>query len=73
MGPLTIFITLLGLCSALYNIDVQIADGENMKSRLGRDFVGFKGIPYAEPPVGELRFAPAQLPRRWFDFISSVL
>lgn len=30
--------------------------GSILKSRDGREFHGFQGIPYAEPPVGNLRF-----------------
>lgn len=31
-------------------------EGTVMKTRKGRDIFGFRGIPYALPPVGELRF-----------------
>ncbi|VVC41625.1 Carboxylesterase type B, conserved site,Carboxylesterase, type B,Carboxylesterase type B [Cinara cedri] len=32
--------------------------GQILKSRYGRDYYSFTGIPYAKPPVGELRFQP---------------
>lgn len=31
--------------------------GSIMKSRNGKPFAAFRGIPYAKPPVGSLRFA----------------
>ncbi|KAK9502366.1 hypothetical protein O3M35_011155 [Rhynocoris fuscipes] len=30
--------------------------GYQMKSRSGRSFIAFSGIPYAAPPIGKLRF-----------------
>ncbi len=31
--------------------------GSQMTSEAGRSFYAFRGIPYAKPPVGELRFS----------------
>ncbi len=31
--------------------------GSQMTSQVGRSFYAFRGIPYAKPPVGDLRFS----------------
>jgi carboxylesterase type B len=33
-----------------------VVEGEVLQSEFGDDYNSFKGIPYAEPPIGELRF-----------------
>lgn len=35
--------------------------GKFMKSKFGRNFLAFQGVPYAEPPIGKLRFEVSYL------------
>jgi carboxylesterase 2 len=41
-------------------VEVKIAKGilrgQILKSRNGRPYYSYTGVPYAKPPVGELRF-----------------
>lgn len=46
----------LGEESPIVRIKNGTLEGTFMTSRKGREFMAFMGIPYAQPPVGELRF-----------------
>ncbi|XP_028171041.1 esterase FE4-like [Ostrinia furnacalis] len=50
-------------------VQVKISDGilegEKVHSDICGDFYSFKGIPYAAPPVGDLRFKAPQPPIPW--------
>ncbi|KAK9885279.1 hypothetical protein WA026_010774 [Henosepilachna vigintioctopunctata] len=45
--------------------------GKVLKSYDNKDFYAFQGIPFAEPPVGNLRFQPPQPPKSWEGIIDS--
>ena len=44
--------------------------GELVKNQYGGSFYSFKGIPYAEPPIGDLRFKVLQKKGgRYYEFM----
>ncbi|XP_017765621.1 PREDICTED: venom carboxylesterase-6-like, partial [Eufriesea mexicana] len=41
-------------------------------SRQGREYEAFEGIPYGQPPVGELRFQPPHPAEEWSGVLSAT-
>jgi carboxylesterase type B len=56
MLVLVLSLVSLSLCHPQVTLDQGILKGRVLKSRGGRDILSFQGIPYAKPPVNELRF-----------------
>lgn len=46
----------VGQTSPMVHIRNGTLEGSIMMSRKGREFEAFRGIPYAQKPIGELRF-----------------
>lgn len=65
------FIQIFFILPGLLGKIVQINDGKihssTIVSWLSRSFDAFLNIPFAEPPVGELRFKPPQKAKPWKD------
>lgn len=64
---LSVFI-FLSNCEIVEIEDGKI-EGRVMQSRLGQDFFAFHRIPYAEAPIGDLRFRDPIVNERWTDVI----
>ncbi|GJQ64905.1 Est-6 [Trypoxylus dichotomus] len=56
----------------LVSIDDGPIRGTYRQSRDGRTFLAFEGIPYAEPPVGSLRFEDPQPIKPWTDILDAT-
>ncbi|XP_066997937.2 juvenile hormone esterase [Anabrus simplex] len=56
---------------------VRIAEGHVQGSKMisfrGREFRAFRGIPYAEPPTGTLRFKPPQPKSPWSGILNATV
>ncbi|XP_014223660.1 esterase FE4-like, partial [Trichogramma pretiosum] len=46
-------------------VEEGILQGSVIQGYLGNSYIGFKGIPYAEPPLGSLRFKEPKPARKW--------
>lgn len=46
--------------------------GEILQSRGGRPFYAFYNVPYAQPPVGELRFEVSETSLIFFKHVGSL-
>lgn len=54
---ITIFLYCICVTSSpIVTIKNGTLQGSIISSRTGRDIYAFQGIPYARPPIGELRF-----------------
>lgn len=47
------------------SVSEGLLEGELVENEYGETFYSFKGIPYAQPPVGDLRFKAPQPPIPW--------
>lgn len=62
------FFPIIGLGSCeIVEIEQGTIDGTLMTSRYGRSYHAFLRIPFAEPPIGDLRFKEPQPPKSWND------
>lgn len=67
--PLAVLLLLIGDCCGGDAPVVELVNGkvkgEEKESRDDRDFYAYRGIPFAKPPVGELRFEAPLKPDNW--------
>ena len=68
LGHLLQALCLAGLAgTALADAPLVHIDGGPVRGQASAAVAAFKGIPFAKPPVGELRWRPPQAPAAWHD------
>lgn len=50
---------------SLVTVDQGVINGKVQRDYSGNQYVSYQGIPYAKPPVGDLRFKAPQPPEPW--------
>ncbi|XP_060847593.1 juvenile hormone esterase-like isoform X1 [Rhopalosiphum padi] len=60
------------ICNPVVRIKNGAIKGQNLKSRNGRDFYSFTAIPYAKPPIDELRFKPPEKVDSWESILDAT-
>ncbi|PNF33591.1 hypothetical protein B7P43_G14683, partial [Cryptotermes secundus] len=72
-GLLTTIITIIAvLADDLVVLKQGCLIGHRLTSRKGREIFAFQGVPYAKPPVGELRFKPPQPAEPWTGVLDAT-
>lgn len=68
-----IFISIIAYGSfEIVDIEQGRINGTLLKSRYGEDFHAFLRIPFAEPPIGDLRFKEPQPPKPWIGIYDAT-
>lgn len=60
------------ICNPVVRITNGAIRGQTLKSRDGRDFYSFTSIPYAKPPINELRFKPPETVDSWDGILDAT-
>ncbi|XP_050531743.1 juvenile hormone esterase-like isoform X2 [Daktulosphaira vitifoliae] len=74
VGLLSVIFIELILCFGLLEVTTKkgILKGHQLLSRNGRVYNSFTGIPYAEPPIGELRFEAPKEVKPWKEILDAT-
>ncbi|CAD0249725.1 unnamed protein product [Spodoptera exigua] len=70
---LALLSVVLGDTIAMVQVRVSdgLLEGEMVQNEYGGSYYSFKGIPYAQPPLGDLRFKAPQPPKPWDNIRSA--
>lgn len=66
------FLSLVCVSSEIVEIDDGKVNGILLKSRSGKDFHAFYKIPFAVPPINELRFQAPQPVKKWSEILDAT-